>query len=145
MTIYFYQEKIKTFSNFSLHSFWLDDHEWKTSEHYFQAQKFVNTEHFNTIKSAKTPLSARILGRSRKFPIREDWEEVKDDVMRKALYAKFSQNKDIKNILVSTDNTKLIENSPNDYYWGCGFDNSGLNRLGVLLMELRTLFQLEDF
>lgn len=145
MTIYFYQEKIKTFSNFSHHSFWLDDHEWKTSEHYFQAQKFVNTEHFNTIKSAKTPLCARILGRSRKFPIREDWEEVKDDVMRKALYAKFSQNKDIKNILVSTDNTKLIENSPNDYYWGCGFDNSGLNRLGVLLMELRTLFQLEDF
>ena len=145
MTIYFYQEKIKTFSNFSLQSFWLDDHEWKTSEHYFQAQKFVNTEHLNTIKSAKTPLSARILGRSRKFPIREDWEKVKDDVMRKALYAKFSQNKDIKNILVSTDNTKLIENSPNDYYWGCGFDNSGLNRLGVLLMELRTLFQLEDF
>ena len=85
------------------------------------------------------------MGRSRKCPIREDWEKVKDDVMRKALYAKFSQNKDIKNILVSTDNTKLIENSPNDYYWGCGFDNSGLNRLGVLLMELRTLFQLEDF
>ena len=83
------------------------------------------------------------MGRRRKFQIREDWEEVKDDVMRKASFAKFSQNKDIKDILISTDNIKLIENSPFDYYWGSGFDNSGLNRLGSLLMELRNILLLD--
>ena len=143
MTIYFFKEKNKSFSNFSDNSFWLDNHQWTTSEHYFQAQKFVNTDYFDIIKNAKTPREARILGRRRKFQIREDWEEVKDDVMRKALFAKFSQNKDIKDILISTDNIKLIENSPFDYYWGCGLDNSGLNRLGSLLMELRNIFLLD--
>lgn len=44
MTIYFYVERAKPygcFSNFSAHGFMLDDLYWSTSEHYFQAQKFV--------------------------------------------------------------------------------------------------------
>ena len=31
----------------------------------------------------------------------------------------------------------LVENAPNDYYWGCGKDGSGKNMLGQLLMKLR--------
>ena len=142
MTILFYKTKAqeKSFSNFSYHSFWLDGQHWTTSEHYFQAMKFVNNEYINRIKNAKTPREARILGRSRKYPLRLDWNDVKDDVMRKALHAKFSQNKNIKNFLISTNDKKLIENSPFDSYWGSGIDFNGLNRLGVLLMELRDFF-----
>lgn len=43
MTIYFYMigEEYGCFSNFSPHCFELDGLYWPTSEHYFQAQKFV--------------------------------------------------------------------------------------------------------
>ena len=140
MSVYFYshgQEPYGCFSNFSNHSFDLDGKNWKTSEHYFQAQKFVGTEYYGMVLKAKSPREAANMGRNRSFPLRNDWEQVKEDVMRKALEAKFTQNDSIKKILLSTDDKILIENSPNDYYWGCGSDQSGKNRLGVLLMELR--------
>ena len=140
MSVYFYshgQEPYGCFSNFSNHSFDLDGKNWKTSEHYFQAQKFVGTEYYGMVLKAKSPREAANMGRNRSFPLRNDWEQVKEDVMRKALEAKFTQNDNIKEILLSTDDKILIENSPNDYYWGCGSDQSGKNRLGVLLMELR--------
>lgn len=139
MPIYFYSlnQPYGCFSNFSKHSFELDGHIWKTSEHFFQAQKFVGTKHYTDILYAPTPKIALNLGGNRNFPLRKDWEEVKEDIMRQALYAKFSQNESIKKILLSTEDEELIENSPIDYYWGCGKYNSGKNRLGHLLMELR--------
>jgi predicted NAD-dependent protein-ADP-ribosyltransferase YbiA (DUF1768 family) len=38
---------------------------------------------------------------------------------------------------MDTGTEELIEDSPVDYYWGCGADGSGKNMLGKLLMELR--------
>lgn len=32
---------------------------------------------------------------------------------------------------------QLLENSPHDFFWGGGWDASGHNHLGRLLMELR--------
>ena len=31
----------------------------------------------------------------------------------------------------------LVENAPMDFYWGCGADGSGQNRLGDILMQVR--------
>ncbi|WP_197091334.1 hypothetical protein [Paenibacillus algorifonticola] len=47
MTIYFYKidDDYGCFSNFSKHGFELGNKYWMTSEHYFQAQKFVGTEY----------------------------------------------------------------------------------------------------
>ena len=45
---------------------------------------------------------------------------LKDDVMRTAVYVKFSRNPDIKNILLNTGKQKIIEATTDDYYWGCG-------------------------
>lgn len=57
MTIYFYstREEYGCFSNFSPHGFELDGLYWSTSEHYFQAQKFVGTPHVEKIRLVKTP------------------------------------------------------------------------------------------
>ncbi|RNA41619.1 Swarming motility ybiA [Brachionus plicatilis] len=140
MPILFYSAKSEPygcFSNFSDHQFELDGHKWKTSEHYFQAQKFCGTKYFSDVLNAPSPRKAANLGRNRSFPLRKDWEEVKEDVMRNALYAKFSQNESIRKVLLSTGDEQIIENSPIDFYWGCGSDNSGKNRLGHLLTELR--------
>ncbi len=143
--IYFYRHHEKPygcFSNFSAHGFELDGFWWPTSEHYFQAQKFPNTPYAEQIRAAKSPMLAARLGRSRKQPIRADWAEVKDDIMRRAVLCKFRANKDIKNALISTGDTNLVENAPGDYYWGCGADGTGLNMLGRILMEVRQ--QLRD-
>ena len=123
MPIYFYRERDKPygcFSNFSKHSFQLDGQPWQTVEHYFQAMKFVGTPRAYEIQLAKAPMEAKIMGNDRNYPIRQDWEQVKDDLMRRAVFAKFEIHDDIRAILLGTDEAELIENAPNDYYWGCG-------------------------
>jgi ribA/ribD-fused uncharacterized protein len=58
--------------------------------------------------------------------------------MREAIRFKFTNHEDIKEILLSTGEDELVEDSPIDYYWGIGADGTGKNMLGKLLMELRT-------
>ncbi len=142
--LHFYSTREKpygVFSNFSAHPFELDGLEWPTSEHYFQAQKYAGTPYFERVRQAKTPGEAARLGRSRDYPIRPDWEEVKDDIMRKAVTRKFETYPELKEILLSTGNRHLIENTSDDYYWGCGTRGTGQNKLGQILMEVRNLFR----
>lgn len=82
-------------------------------------------------------VGAKALGRSRDYPIRGDWETVKEDVMRRALEAKFTQHSSLSILLLSTGGRQLQEASPYDNYWGMGNNGKGKNRLGQLLMELR--------
>lgn len=139
MAIYFYKinDEYGCFSNFAHYGFELDGKWWMTSEHYFQAQKFCGTEYEEIIRMLDTPMKAAEKGRNRNLPLREDWEQVKDDVMRKAVYAKFSQNSELRNILIKTGSEYIVENTFNDYYWGCGTNGSGKNMLGIILMEIR--------
>ena len=144
MTIYFYSTRQKLygcFSNFSRHGFELDGVWWKTCEHYFQAQKFVNTDQswYEKIAEAKTPKEAAKMGRSRLHPLRKDWEKVKDEIMKQGVLSKFQNDQEICKILLSTKDEKIVENSPIDYYWGCGKDGSGKNMLGKILMEVRQI------
>lgn len=142
MTIYFYgtDDTYGSFSN-SQHGFELDGLYWTTSEHYFQAQKFVGTPHLEQIRVVKTPRDAARMGRDRKRPLRPDWEQVKDDIMRKAVLRKFEIHADIREVLLSTEKLLIVENAPRDYYWGCGKDGSGKNMLGQILMEVRAILR----
>jgi ribA/ribD-fused uncharacterized protein len=139
-TILFYRlnEPYGEFSNFSPHAFEIKGKVWSTSEHYFQAQKFAGTEHEEAVRQAKSPMIAARMGRSRQRPLRPDWEAMKDDIMREALEAKFKQHPGLRSLLLETGDAELIEHTRNDSYWGDGWDGSGKNRLGQLLMELRT-------
>lgn len=143
MTIYFYspRDEYGCFSNFSRHGFELDGEYWPTTEHYFQAQKFPETEHCEQIRQAKTPKDAAKMGRERSRPLRKDWEQVKDDIMRKAVLCKFETHADIREILLATGDEEIVENAPGDYYWGCGKDGSGKNMLGQILMEVREILR----
>ena len=140
MKIFFYRQNdaYGEFSNFSGHPIKLKGKLWPTTEHYFQAQKFAGSDHEEQIRLARTPSIAARMGRSRSLPLRPDWETVKDDVMREALRAKFDQHPKLKSLLLSTGAVELIEHTQNDSYWADGGDGSGKNRLGELLMELRT-------
>jgi ribA/ribD-fused uncharacterized protein len=147
MPILFYsarEQPYGCFSNFSAHGFTLDDMWWPTSEHYFQAQKFVGTPLVEHVRLASSPKEAAQLGRRRDFPFRRDWEKVKDDVMRRAVLCKFETHADIRAILLGTGDEEIIENTTHDYYWGCGSDGSGRNMLGQILMEVRQILRARE-
>ena len=140
MAIQFYRERdapYGCFSNFSKHSFVIDGQPWQTVEHYFQAQKFPGTPREHEIQIASAPMTAKLKGNERTTPLRPDWDAVKDDIMREAVRAKFTQHDDIRAVLLGTGDEVLIEAAPNDYYWGCGADGTGQNKLGLILMEIR--------
>lgn len=133
------------FSNFSNHAINLDGYLWKTTEHYFQAQKFTNnTKQFNEILNSKYPRDAANLGRSRLYKIREDWEDVKDEIMYRCVKQKVLTHYFIKNLLLSTGDQEIIEDSPIDYYWGWGKNHTGKNQLGKTLMRIRSELTEDD-
>lgn len=143
MAIYFYRvnDEYGCFSNFSKHGFELDGKYWMTSEHYFQAKKFIGNEYEEEVRMSSTPMEAANMGRDRSKPLRKDWEEVKDDIMRKAVLEKFKANNDAKKILLLTGDEEIIEKTTKDYYWGCGENGTGKNMLGKILMETRDILR----
>lgn len=49
----------------------------------------------------------------------------------------FSQHEDLRALLLSTGDAKLVEHTENDAYWGDGGDGSGKNMLGRILVQVR--------
>lgn len=145
MTVFFYSrtDTFGDFSNFSSHGVEMEGDWWPTVEHYFQAQKFLDAGHRARIRGAHSAKQAAELGRSRKVPLRIDWENVKDGVMRAAVLKKFQTHAALTELLLSTGDEPIVENAPGDYYWGCGKDGTGLNRLGEILMETRAILRAE--
>nr|QYA18557.1 NADAR protein [Clandestinovirus] len=142
--VYFYSPHEKpfgVFSNFALYPVTIQGKTYKTTEHYFQSQKFVGTTSENDVIDAPTPAAAAAIGRDRKRPLRPDWEQVKDDVMRVAVLAKFQQYTKLKDILLATGDVQIVEHTKKDKYWGDGGDGTGLNRLGQILMQVRYFMQ----
>lgn len=139
MTIFFYTktDEFGEFSNFSKFGVEMDGVWWPTVEHYFQAQKFEDKEHQERIRTAHTPKIAAELGRSRKVAIRTDWEQVKDNIMYEAVLKKFKTHPQLAELLKSTGAQDIVENAPGDYYWGCGQDGTGQNKLGKILARVR--------
>jgi len=142
MTIYFYkvEKPYGCFSNFSPHPIQIDGWCWQTVEHYYQAHKFVGTTDealIRTIKNVATPMEAALLGRDRTRNHRPDWEQVKQQIMWRGVLTKFFTHPDIQQILLNTGEEVIVEDSPTDYYWGCGEDQTGENHLGKMLMNVR--------
>lgn len=140
MPIYFYSTKevpYGCFSNFAAYPFELDGMTWRTVEHYFQAQKFVGTPHVEELRQVSSPMVVARMGRSHARPLRPDWNEAKDDIMRRAVLRKFETHADLRDLLLGTGDEELIEQTTSDYYWGCGTEGTGKNMLGKILMEVR--------
>lgn len=144
INFYSTRDEYGCFSNFSAHPVFLKGKRWRTTEHYFQAQKFAGEPDEEEVRQAKRPMEAASMGRDRKRPFRRDWESVKDGIMLDALRAKFTQHDELKAILLGTGDAKLVEHTANDNYWGDGGDGSGKNMLGQLLMRLRAELKAEE-
>ena len=132
-------EPYGAFSNFSHHVIKLDGKEWPSSEHYFQAQKFTDVTYQEKIRAADSPMSAMRLGQSRDVPLVKNWfEGVRDEVMYKVVWAKVQQHQEVRDLLLSTGEAPIAEHRKADSYWGDGGDGSGQNKLGKILMKIRS-------
>lgn len=140
-------------SNFYPCEFKLDDEIWNCSEQFFMACKarcFDDMETYYHIRETKTPEAAKKLGR--KVIGFEDriWDKVKYQLMYDGVYAKFSQNEDLKAFLLSPEfeDKDFVEGSPFDGVWGVKLDYrnpdidnpqnwEGENLLGKVLNKVR--------
>ncbi len=115
-TINFYSvsDPYGEFSNFAAFPIRLDGRTWPTSEHYFQAMKFKDEKYQSEIRNEKSPMKAARMGRSRKRPLRKDWESVKDAVMEKAVLARVTQHDELRELLLETGDANLVEHTTND-------------------------------
>jgi ribA/ribD-fused uncharacterized protein len=81
------------------------------------------------------PSTAKKKGRN--ILLRNDWEDVKDDVMYQCVKDKFTRNLELKQRLIDTGYEELVEgNTWNDTYWGI-CRGKGKNKLGQILMKVR--------
>lgn len=121
-------------SNFYPSIFSVNEVEYQTVEHFFQANKTKDPDEFEKIRKALTPGEAKRLGQ--KVTLRNYWEDIKILVMVRALDEKF-KIPELREKLLKTGDAHLVEgNHWNDTYWGV-CNGEGKNMLGVLLVELR--------
>ena len=128
----------------------------------------MNNVKFNSVEQAYQSSKARVAGRDdieKKIMAQTDclsmmklgnmvkpkrdstWSQQKEEIMKSALTAKFSQNDTLRQKLDATGDRRLVE-TVRDYYWGSGvtlnslslINNTwtGQNRLGKLLTEVRS-------
>jgi ribA/ribD-fused uncharacterized protein len=147
----------RNLSNMSEHPIDVDGEKFPTVEHYFQAMKaktFKDDEIYNKIVKSKTPKAAKALGSKVKNFVKEVWDDTRDEIMSRAIHAKFTQHPELQNELLDTGDKVIGEANPRDTYWGIGTSMEsekskqpskwrGRNRLGQLLMELRTRYKQE--
>lgn len=122
-------------NNFYTSTFYIDNKEFPTVEHYYQARKMTDPVMFERIRRADTPLQAKRLA----WKIRIDvnaFNSIRDQVMYEGVKAKFTQNPELREKLLRTGNAVLVEDSNKDMYWGGGLEGSA-NQLGHILMQLR--------
>lgn len=141
--IYFNAAKINTFKELDNRypaKFTLDGKEWPTVEHYYQAMKFPTLpEYQEQIRLMPTATAAAKAGKTKdpEKPIRADWKEEREAILRKAITAKFDQNPALKKVLLDTYPNPLVFADANDSFWGYGRTKLGQNKLGQLLMNYR--------
>ncbi len=122
---------------FNVKPFKLDEYEWQTVEHYYQAMRFKDEADRKKVSTAHTVEQARKLGKAWFKPKRKDWKQIRSTVMTRALYTQCQIYSDMADALLETGDKNLVESSLYDYYWGCGRDRRGENQFGKVLMNIR--------
>ncbi len=137
--IEFYKEfgELGYLANYSNHGFYKNGIFYKTVEHYYQSEKFDNPEIKKRIIDAPTPKEASNIGRDRSNKRKENFKDIKNQVMFCGVLEKFRQNRNIAYKLIETRNRSIAEATIDEYYWGIGKDKSGENVIGSILVMVR--------
>ncbi|HSI64337.1 MAG TPA: NADAR family protein [Candidatus Saccharimonadia bacterium] len=138
------------------HAFAVDGVLYPTAEHYMMAEKarlFGDEGALKSILNAKSPASAKALGRKVARFDEQVWRSARWDIVVRGNLAKFGEHTDLRVFLLNTGDKVVVEASPFDRIWGIGMmakdaaaENpqnwKGLNLLGFALMEVRERLRL---
>lgn len=138
-------------SQWYISPFTINNKEYNCCEKYMMAEKArffgdVDSEIF--IMNSDDPKEHKKIGRNVKNFNADKWNEVVDDIVYNANYAKFTQNPVLKQKLLNSGGKIYVECSPYDAIWGNGMNISdtlntsienwkGTNRLGLAIMKVR--------
>ena len=149
-----YQSEFAPLSNFFPCTITAGSHKFFCAEQAFQ---------FVRAKTLNKPLAATKIFLSRNVRFIKQlggelgtsdlWESRKFDVMYECLKRKFTQNPELKALLLKTGNMELVEATP-DHLWGCGATLSsnvirkknwnGQNKHGKILMTVREELRMKE-
>lgn len=144
------------FSNFAITPYVsFDGIEFYCTEQEFMYRKamlFDDYESAKKIRMASTPRECKVLGRNVKNFDNVIWDKLRYDVMYNACKAKFTQDEEAHNQLMSYPGKTFVEASPYDRIWGIGLGEydpkawdektwRGQNLLGKVLTQIRDEFE----
>lgn len=133
-------------------NFTIDNISYNCTEQWMMAEKarlFKDEESLAAIMATDSPREQKAIGRKIKDFDKAKWEHVAKEVVYLGNLAKFTQNEELLEQLLDTDDEELVEASPTDCIWGIGlaegnpdcYDKSkwrGTNWLGECIMRVRT-------
>ncbi|WP_250629693.1 NADAR family protein [Aureibaculum algae] len=151
---YFFYETKHPFSQWNKSEFQIDGLTFNSAEQYMmygKAKLFDDNKIADKIMASNNVREQKSLGREVKNFDLEIWTRNAIDIVYKGNKAKFEQNIDYLELLLSTKGKTLVEASPTDKVWGIGLtaDDTdannilkwkGTNWLGIVLTELRQEF-----
>ena len=143
---------INPLSNFYECTFRINGENYISSEQFIQSEKarfFRDQQAFDRIMGCNNSLDCKIEASYVKNYNRTKWEEVAKEICRPGIKAKFEQNPDILETLVTKTGNKTLVECARDRFWGIGvpladpdclnttkwLSNQGI--LGELLEEIR--------
>lgn len=135
-----FRDEYRFLSNFYPAPIQYGDKIFPSSEHLYQAMKCTNIADAELVRTH--PFKG-LKEFARSLPLDPDWDNIKDDVMRTALWGKFTQNAEVRSQLLATGDDEILEGNYwcDQYYGSCTCEKHehipGLNKLGIMLMELR--------
>jgi len=136
-------------------NFNFDNITYNSAEQFMMAQKavlFDDKKIFERIIKENQMRVIKELGRKVKNFSEDIWKKNRFEITVNGNMAKFKQNTELKNYLISTKNKILVEASPYDKIWGIGMAENdkeiqniyrwrGLNLLGFALMKVRKILK----
>ena len=127
-------EPYGAFANDAPYGVRIDNVTWPTVTHYMLSRQYPTVPEYS-VRAA--PSISEVHSLTDGTPERNKWDIVRDDFLRRALHAKFSQHLDLEEMIVGTGNMPLVYACPEDSYYGIGPDGNGHNMFGRLLMQAR--------
>lgn len=137
MAILFYDPPYYVFSNWSAHMVEYKGILYTTAEHAYHVQKFTDEEVKRQIRKSKSPMEAKAVAHLNRDKEVSNWDDIKVAVMEEIVMQKALQHQEVRDILLATGDEEIVEDSPDDYFWGIGKDGTGENQMGKIWMRVR--------
>lgn len=112
--------------------------EFPTAEAAYQAHKNpTDIQYVDNQSKSPNPKVSKILGKS--TLLLSNWDEIKESIMYKVIHSKFTQNEELKTLLIDTGLRPIFKSSKRISYW----NNMEFNRMGSLLQKVRNKLMFE--